>query len=135
MVRMNNKTIKQTIVFKASPHDVYEVLIDSKKHSKFTGSPAKISREVGGKFSIFDGWTVGENLELVQDKKIVQTWCVKDDEWPKGHDSIVTFALKKANEGTELKFTHEKVPDDWVDSLTKGWEEYYWKPMKKMLDR
>jgi len=29
--------------------------MDSKKHSKFTGSKAKISREIGGKYSIFEG--------------------------------------------------------------------------------
>lgn len=45
---MKTKTIKQTIFFKAEPHDVYEALMDSKKHSKFTGDKAVISRKEGG---------------------------------------------------------------------------------------
>ena len=37
---MDTKTVKQTVTFKASPHDVYEALMDSKKHAKFTGDKA-----------------------------------------------------------------------------------------------
>lgn len=42
---METKTIKQSIVFKAPPHEVYEALMDSDKHSQFTGSSAEVSRE------------------------------------------------------------------------------------------
>jgi len=31
---MKTKTIKQTAVFKADPHAVYEALMDAKKHAK-----------------------------------------------------------------------------------------------------
>ena len=41
---MGNKTIRQSVTFKASPHDVYETIMDSKKHAKFTGSIVKMSR-------------------------------------------------------------------------------------------
>ena len=47
-----SKSIRQTVTFKASPHAIYEALMDSKKHSEFTGGEAKISRKIGGKFSI-----------------------------------------------------------------------------------
>jgi uncharacterized protein YndB with AHSA1/START domain len=30
------KTIRQSVTFEASPYDVYEALMDSKKHSRFT---------------------------------------------------------------------------------------------------
>jgi uncharacterized protein YndB with AHSA1/START domain len=30
------KPIHQTVTFKASPHEVYEALMDSKKHAAFT---------------------------------------------------------------------------------------------------
>jgi hypothetical protein len=32
-----SKPIHQTIIFKATPHEVYEALMDSKKHAAFTG--------------------------------------------------------------------------------------------------
>jgi len=75
---MVTRTIKQSVTIKASPHVVYEALMDSKKHAAFTGGKATISRKVGGKFSVFDEYAEGENLELVPDKKIVQSWRASD---------------------------------------------------------
>jgi activator of HSP90 ATPase len=89
---MNTKTIRQSVTFRAMPHEVYEVIMNSKKHSELTGSQARIDNKVGGKFSIYDGDIEGVNLELVPDQKIVQSWRYSD--WPEGHYSTVTFALK-----------------------------------------
>ena len=75
---MKTRTIRQTVAFKATPHEVFEALMDSKKHSEFTGGKAKISRNVSGKFTAYDGYAEGTNLELVKDKKIVQTWRASD---------------------------------------------------------
>lgn len=35
---VTTKTIEQSVTFNASPHDVYEALMDSEKHSQFTGA-------------------------------------------------------------------------------------------------
>ena len=48
-----SKLIRQTVTFKATPHEVYEALMDSRKHAKFTGDQANISRKVGGKISAY----------------------------------------------------------------------------------
>ena len=98
-----SKTIRQTATFKASPHAVYELLMDSKKHASFTGGAASISRKVGGKFSVSDGEIQGENLELVPDQKIVQTWRYSD--WEVGVYSRATFALEQVGGKTRLTFT------------------------------
>jgi activator of HSP90 ATPase len=127
------KTIKQKVEFKASPHDVYETLMDQKKHAKFTACPAKISREEGGKFKVYDG-LVGENVKLVKDKKIVQKWRCVMEGWPKDHYSILEFALKKSRNGTTLQLTQKHVPDGCADDISEGWHDFYWKPMKKMLE-
>ena len=47
VIMVATKTIEQSVTFNASPHDVYEALMDSEKHSQFTGAKALISREVG----------------------------------------------------------------------------------------
>ena len=130
---MNTKTIRQTITFKTSPHEVYEALMDSKKHSEFTGSRAVISRKVEGKFTAFDGYSEGVNLELVPDKKIVQTWRAAD--WQNGHYSQVTFSLKEVNGVTKLSFTQTGVPEEHYDEISQGWRDFYWTPMKKMLNK
>ena len=129
---METKTVKQTATFKTSPHEVYEALMDSKKHAKFTGDKATMSRKVGGKFSTFDGYSEGTNLELIPDRKIVQTWRASD--WPEGHYSKVTFSFKEIPGGTRLTFTQTDVPAKQYDDISQGWRDYYWAPMKEMLE-
>ncbi len=127
------KDISHTVHFNVSPHEVYEALMDSKKHAEFTGDEADISRKVGGEFHAYGGYIEGTNLELEVDKKIVQKWRASD--WPEGHFSTASFILKKEGEGTLLEFTHTDVPSDKAKSIAKGWEEYYWEPMKDMLGK
>ena len=69
---MRTKTIRQSVTFKAKPHEIYELLMDSDKHSRLTGSIAQIERNVGSEFSVYDGNIRGINLELVPDQKIIQ---------------------------------------------------------------
>ena len=64
-----SKLIRQTVTFKASPHAVYEALMDSRQHARFTQSAGRISRKVGGAISAFDGYITGANLELVPTRR------------------------------------------------------------------
>ena len=130
---METRTIKQSVTFKASPHDLYEALMDSEKHAQFTGDRADISREVGGKFTAFGGYSEGVNIELVQDEKIVQTWRASD--WPEGHYSHITFYFEKSDDGTQLTFTQTGVPEEQYEDISQGWWDFYWNPMKEMLEK
>jgi activator of HSP90 ATPase len=130
---MKTKTIRQTVSFKATPHAVYEALMDSRTHARFTGAAARISRRVGGKISAYDGYIDGLNLALVPDKKIVQSW--RGSDWPEGHYSRAAFALAKTKTGTRLTFTQTRVPEDQVRPISRGWKEHYWEKMKGMLER
>ena len=127
------KNIRQTVTLKAAPHEVYEVLMDQKKHAKLVGSEASISRKAGGKFVIYGGDIEGKNLELVPDQKIVQTWRFSD--WPEGHFSTVTFVFTPVEKGTRLTFTQTDVPDDKYEDIKQGWTDYYWSPLKQMLQK
>jgi activator of HSP90 ATPase len=115
---METKTIKQTVAIKAGAHDVYEALMDSKKHAGFTGGEAVVSRKVGGKFTAYDGYAEGVNLELVPDKKIVQSWRASD--WPEGHYSRATFAFQATAGGTKLTFTQTDVPEEFAADVSRG---------------
>jgi activator of HSP90 ATPase len=130
---MKTKTIRQSVTFKADPHQVYEALTDSRKHARFTGTKAKISRKVNGKFTAYDGYIEGVNLDLVSDKKIVQSW--RGSDWPEGHYSKATFTLKKVKNGTRLAFAQRGVPGQHYLDIRQGWHDYYWKPMKEMLEK
>ena len=130
---MKTKTIRQSVLFKASPHEVYEALMDSRKHAGFTGERAEISREAGGRISAYDGYIEGTNLELLPDTKIVQRW--RSSEWPDGHYSTVTFELKRTTGGTRLSFTQSGVPEEDYEAKKEGWVESYWEKMKKSLEK
>jgi len=128
-----SEVTKQTIVFKATPHEVYEALMDSKQHAAFTGGKANISREVGGTYSAYDDYIAGKNIELVPDKKIVQDWRAVD--WPEGYFSRITFEFTAVPEGTRMEFTHADLPEGTVDEFTQGWIENYWEPMKTFFEK
>ncbi len=129
---MKTKIIKQKVRFKASPLQVYSALMDSKKHSGFTGEPAKISAKEGGKFTAYGDYISGVNLALIPGKKIVQSWRASD--WEDGASSTVTFIFSADNGGTLLEFLQEGVPADDAGEIKQGWIDYYWKPMKEMFE-
>ena len=128
---LKTKTISQIIIFRAAPNEVYAALMDSKKHSKFTGSRAKISGKVGGKIEAYDGYIQGKNISLEKNKRIVQSWRACN--WPKGHYSTATFKLKRISSGTKLVFTQTGVPIEFYKPISDGWKEHYWEPIKKLL--
>jgi activator of HSP90 ATPase len=128
---LKTKSIRQTASFKTDPAKLYELLMDSKKHSAFTEADAKISKNVGGKFEAYDGWIEGKNIKLVPNKKIVQKW--RGSDWPESHFSVVTFELKRKGTGTLLVFTQKGVPVSVYRDISSGWKEHYWTKMKRYL--
>jgi len=130
---METRTVRQSVTFKASPREVYEVLMDSKKHAALTGSQVRLSRNVGERFSIYGGDIEGVNLELVPGHRIVQSWRYSD--WPEGHYSRASFSLKEVPGGTRLTFIQTGVPAELYDDISRGWRDYYWTPMKELLQK
>src|SRR5579872_2345752 len=81
----------------ATPAKLYELFMNSTKHTAATGMPAKISPKVGGKWLAFGGMILGRNLVLVRNKMIVQSW--RSSEWKKSDpDSILVVRFEKASE-------------------------------------
>ena len=130
---MKIKTIRQSVTIKATPHEVYELLIDSRKHAAFTGAQARISRKVGGRISAYDRYIEDVNLELAPDKKISQSW--RGSDWPKGHYSKATFSFKKVKGATRLSFTQSGVPEKYYKDIKQGWRDFYWVRMREKLEK
>jgi activator of HSP90 ATPase len=123
--------IKQSVFFEASPHALYEALLDSAQHATFTKAQAEISREVDGSFMAYDGYITGFNLELLPDQKIVQRWRAID--WPENYFSVVTFVFTAQAGGTRIDFTHVDVPDGTEEEFGQGWIDNYWEPLQAFL--
>jgi activator of HSP90 ATPase len=127
------KTIVQKVVFKnTTPKDLYDLYMNAKKHSKATAASAKITTKEGAKFSAHDGYITGENLKLVKDQLIVQSWRGAD--WDKkDQDSTFMIHLEPKGKNVTLHAVHSNVPDNQADGIEKGWHTHYWEPWKQYL--
>jgi activator of HSP90 ATPase len=132
---LKTKKIRQTVTFNATPRKVYDLIMDEKKHSEFSGGKVIMSKDINGKFNVFDGYCTGFNIELKEGKKIIQGWHFKEDGWPDDHFSICTFEFTKAPKGTKLTFTQSDIPAHKVEALKAGWKEFYWNPIKAYLKK
>jgi len=122
-------SLHQVADFKATPEQVYEALLDSKRFTAFSGAPAQIDRGVGGAFSMFGGMIGGRNIELVPNQRIVQAWRPTD--WTPGVYSLVKFELLKHGSQTQVVLDHTGFPEGGFDSLNSGWKVHYWDPLGK----
>jgi len=126
------KTIIQKIKFRAAPKILYEMYMDSKKHSKLTGTKAVLSGKAGGPFSAHGGYCWGRNLMLVPNKMIVQTWRAAD--WTKKDpDSIFILTFDPSKGGAEVTMVHANVPDRHAAHLNQGWKDHYWKHWRSYI--
>jgi len=133
-VIVKSKTIRQRVVVSATPVEVYEAFVDAKRHSAFTGSKATCDARVGGEFTAWDGYISGKNLLLEEGRKIVQEWITT--EWPEGFPpSRLELTFTKVKGGTEILMVHSGVPTELANDIADGWNEFYWKPLKKYLEK
>jgi activator of HSP90 ATPase len=127
------KTIQQSIVFQASPETLYDMYMNSKKHSAATGFPAKLGRKTGSAFTAFGGQLEGRTLALVPGKMIVQSW--RSTGWKKTDtDSILVLTFRKEGSGGRVDLAHVNVPEHDHQGVTRGWQKFYWKPWRKYLE-
>jgi activator of HSP90 ATPase len=126
------KAIQQTVRFTATPAQLFEMYMDSKKHSAATGGKAKLSRRAGGAFTAWNGMLRGQNLMVVPNRMIVQSWRSINFK-PGDSDSILILQFSKVPGGAQVDLVHVNVPTQDHKGVTKGWPLYYWKPWKKYL--
>jgi len=125
-------TIHQEVHLKGTPKDIYDLLLNSARFQAMTGGrSAHISTHEGGEVSIFGGDIEARNIELVPNRRIVQTW--RSRAWPEGIFSIVRFELQADGTGTRLVFDQSGYPRSTHAMLDEGWEKMYWEPMNKAL--
>jgi activator of HSP90 ATPase len=128
-MKLKTTTITQRVVIPALPDEVYEAFTNAKKHSEVTGGKATGNPTIGSKFTAWDGYILGKNLELEKDKKIVQEWVTSD--WPQGYPpSKLELTFREVGGKTELTMVHSDVPAEREDELKQGWIDFYWEPLK-----
>lgn len=133
-MELNTTTITQKVTISAHPTKVFNAILNPKKHSEFTGSKATGKEVVGAKFTAWDGYITGRNVEIEKNKRIVQEWSTTD--WPdKYPPSILEFNFNLVDGKTELTIIHSNIPKDQEEELKQGWIDFYWNPLKNYFKK
>jgi uncharacterized protein YndB with AHSA1/START domain len=128
------KTIQQKATFRVSPDVLFELYLNSRKHSAATGAKAAMSRKVGGTFTAHGTHLRGRNLAIVPKRLIVQSWRATN--WKKRDlDSVLTLVFSRVPGGAQVAMVHANVPDAHAASITRGWKDYYWDRWRAYLRR
>lgn len=124
------KNIKKHYHIKASAEDIFTALTNPLTIEIWSGSPAVMQPEAGTEFSLWDGDITGLNLEIVPGNKIVQEWYFEGET----EKSIVTITLLQQGHETEVELLHINIPDDAFSNIVDGWDRYYFKPLKQLVE-
>lgn len=120
-------------IIKAPKLDLYNGWLNSKIHSEMTGGSAEVSPEIGKKFTAWDKYISGTNLEL-SPGFIKQSWRTTDFENDQ-EDSILEIHFEETKTGSTKITLHHKNLLEKDTSYKKGWIEHYFEPMKSFFEK
>jgi len=124
------KDFKKYFNIPAEPEEVFYALINPFTIELWSGYPAIMNAEAGTEFSLWEGDITGKNLEVEENKKIVQEWFFGDQ----AEKSIVTIKLFTDKKGTQVEVVHQNIPDEDYDNIVEGWNEYYMGAIKAFFE-
>jgi activator of HSP90 ATPase len=130
---MTESVIVSSII-PAGREKIYKAWLNSREHTAFTGSEASANARKGGKFTAWDGYISGKNLELHPYEKIVQSWRTTEFS-EKDPDSILEVILEDSGAKTKVTLKHTNIPKGQSKGYKKGWIDFYFKPMKEYFGK
>jgi activator of HSP90 ATPase len=115
-------------IFPVAQKQLYHAWLDSKEHTLFTGSEAKIDPRVGGAFTAWEGYIWGTTLELEPYHRILQDW--RTTEFPEeSPNSTLEILLDEVEGGTRITLKHSNIPEGQAENYKQGWLDFYFEPM------
>ena len=119
------KDFKNSYIIPAPTDEVFIALTNPFTIELWSGYSAIMSKEIGAEFSLWDGDISGINIEIIENKKIVQEWFFGDNT----ERSIVTINLSENKKGTLVNLHHTNIPDSDFENISLGWNEYYFEAL------
>jgi activator of HSP90 ATPase len=114
----------------AEPKAVYKAWLSGREHSAMTGAAATASGKRGGRFTAWDGYIRGRNLELKPHWCIVQSW--RTTKFSEGDpDSRLELCIHTKGEGSEVLLIHTEIPPGQASGYRSGWVKHYFEPMRR----
>ncbi len=123
------KSLSQTYEIKAPSNVVWQALVDPQLIDDWGAGPAQMSENLT-KFSLWGGDIYGRNLKIVKNKTLVQEWFGGD--W--AEPSHVVINLTPHSTGTTLTLEQTNIPDDAYEGIESGWQNYYFSPLKSLVE-
>lgn len=126
--------ICQTVVLPAPAEELFRMYLDPALHAAFTGAEVQIGAESGAEFQAFGGQLSGSMLTVIEPRLIVQAWR-SSAFYPEDPDSTLILCFTADGDQGRVDLVHLNVPEQDYDGVTKGWEQYYWKPWREYLEK
>eukprot|EP00762_Andalucia_godoyi_P001805 ANDGO_05949.mRNA.1 hypothetical protein len=133
MTAATSSTINAEIKFDCRPSDLFRILTDSTLHEIFSCQKATIAPVENTEISLYGGYISGKVVKIEKPGLIELEWRHAD--WDIAEPvSSVRFEIKAGDANdTVLVFEHRNVPKKALSETEKGWETFYWKPIRVML--
>lgn len=122
--------IKQTYQITAPISEVWAALTDPVVIEQWSGAEAEMDDNVGSEFVLWDGDIWGTNTKVITNKLLEQDWYGGDWEEP----SRVVIELSADGKVTTVNLLHSNVPKTEEKDFADGWRDYYFGPMKELLE-
>ncbi len=130
--KLMKKSFEISEKFPVTAKQLYTAWLDSEVHSEMTGGEAVCSSAKEGKFTAWDGYISGSNIELKPHEKIIQNWrtteFLESDE-----DSRIELSFRNEGTGCVLTLSHTNIPEGEADYET-GWVQHYFEPMQMYFE-
>jgi activator of HSP90 ATPase len=124
------ESLKLSLTLPVSAEKLYKAWLSSKGHTAFTGGAATASTKLNAKHTAWDGYISGKNIELIPNKKIVQTW--RTVEFPESApDSILEVTFEEKAGKTKMNLYHHGLQKGDAKKYKDGWQQHYFEPMKE----
>lgn len=124
--------ILQSYSINAPIEKVWWALTTAEGAEAWGAGPAKMNPTVGGEFSYWDGDIRGVNTKIIPMKLLEQDWY--------GHDHPerlykVVFELTSPNTHTTVVHLTHTGKHDNIGKDVADWKDYYFDPIKKLLEK
>ncbi len=134
------RKLEKNYAINAPKEKVWQALVDPKIIAEWGAGPANMSEEKGD-FTLWGGDIWGKNTKVVKNKLLEQDWYA----WPPARrasgserkwdrPSKVKISLKEEDGMTTITLIHTDIPDDEFDDISSGWDDYYFGPLKKLVE-
>jgi activator of HSP90 ATPase len=91
-----------------------------------------MSTNSGDAYELFGGNVHGKIISAEPEKKLVQTWQLRNPNWPSEHFATMTITLDQGSDSTSAVFDLSGVPTGQEETIQNAVDMYYVRGFKQM---